>query len=245
MHHHTRWAALAMLLALGTACAEQASDDFKLEPGYTLLFNGKDLTGWKYMPTPKENLDGKTETADKRFYVVEGAIVAAEKDKDGKGGIKDLYTVQDFDKDFNLKLEFRAGEKADSGVYLRGQQLQVRDYIRRGEQKQLTKYKNDGWNLLDITVKGGVVSTSVNGKAVTDKDELELTVKNGKPQAKLNGQAVEVAKVEVAVGGEATPLLNGEALTPPTLKIPSKGGIGVQAETGKFEFRRIRVKELK
>jgi len=199
MHTWTRSLALALLLVLGTAGAEQAGDDFKVEPGYTLLFNGKDLSGWKYLPTPKEGLDGKTETADQRFSVQDGAIVAAAKDKAGKGGIKDLYTTRDFPNDFHLKLEFRAGEKADSGVYLRGKQLQVRDYLRRGEQRQLTRYKNDGWNELDITVQGT----------------------------------------------EATCLLNGEALTPPTMAVPAKGGIGVQAETGKFEFRRIRVKELK
>jgi len=28
--------------------AERAGDDFQAEPGYVSLFNGKDLTGWKY-----------------------------------------------------------------------------------------------------------------------------------------------------------------------------------------------------
>jgi len=36
---------------------------------------------------------------------------------------------------------------------------------------------------------------------------------------------------------------NGEVLEK-SFPIPLKGGIGLQAETGKFEFRRIRVKEL-
>ena len=125
------------------------------DAGYTQLFNGKDLSGWVYGKGDKaEKLDGKTETADKRFEVKDGAIVANAKDKDGKGGISDLWTAKEFDKDFNLKLEFKAGEKADSGVYIRGPQLQVRDFIRRGEQKQLKNFKNDDWNELDITVKG-------------------------------------------------------------------------------------------
>ena len=29
------------------------------------------------------------------------------------------------------------------------------------------------------------------------------------------------------------------------MKVPAKGGIGLQAESGKFEFRRIRIKEMK
>jgi hypothetical protein len=28
------------------------------------------------------------------------------------------------------------------------------------------------------------------------------------------------------------------------MNVPAKGGIGLQAESGKFEFRRIRIKEL-
>jgi hypothetical protein len=242
-HCHCRWAALCglFLVFCGVAFAEQG-DDFKPEPGYTSLFNGKDLTGWRYGKTA---LDGKTETADKRFFVKDGIIVAYE----GKG-IKDLYTVKEFDKDFNLKLEFRAGEKSDSGVYVRGPQLQVRDFIRRGEQKQLKKFKNDDWNELDITVRGGVIVTSLNGKAVTPKDMLEVTVKDGKPVAKLNGAAIDITKLEISVNNVATSLCNGEPLSPPTMNIPAKGPIGLQAEPGakvgtmKFEFRRIRIKEL-
>jgi hypothetical protein len=210
--------------------------DGKIEPGYTSLFNGKDLTGWKYY---KDNLDGKTETSDKRFTVENGTIVANE----GKG-IKDLFTKAEFNKDFNLKLEFRAAPKADSGVYVRGPQLQVRDYIRRKERAQLKQFKNDGWNELDITVKGGVVNTVVNGKKLTAKDSLEVTVKDGKPAALLNGKPVDVSKIEVSVGAVAHCLCNGEFLEDMSVPMKSAQGVGLQAETGKFEFRRIRVKEL-
>ncbi|MFN4258497.1 MAG: DUF1080 domain-containing protein [Gemmataceae bacterium] len=171
-------------------------DDFQAEEGYTLLFNGKDLTGWEYHGT---KLDGQTATPDKRIEVIDGVIVAQAKDANGKGGIRNLFTVRQFPNNFHLKLEFRAGLKADSGVYLRavGKQLQVRDYIRRGERKQLKNFKDDDWNELDITVTGN--------EAV----------------CKCNGEMLETMK-----------------------GLPATGGIGLQAETGKFEFRRIRVKEL-
>src|SRR5438270_9298679 len=143
-----------------------------------------------------------------------------EKDKKGKGGIKDLYTAREYNKPFHLKLEFRASLKSDSGVYIRGPQLQVRDFIRRGEQKQLKKFKNDDWNELDITVKNGVITTNVNGKALTDKDVLELTVKDGKPEAKLNGKEIAVNSIQVAVNAVARCLCNGEPLSPLTMNIP-------------------------
>jgi hypothetical protein len=223
--------------ALGTD-AGRAADDFKIEEGYTSLFNGKDLTGWRYSGVKGKEMDGKTETPDKRFMVVDGIIVI-----DGKGG-GDLFSVRDYNKDFNLKLEFRAAPKADSGLYLRSvpAQLQVRDYPTVGPYKK-AKFNNGDWNELDVTVKGPIVATTVNGKSVTDKDTLELTVKDGKPTAKLNGEAVDVANISVNVGAEALCKCNGEVIEK-AFKCPAKGPIGLQSEVGKFEFRRIRIKEL-
>src|SRR5262249_43821479 len=61
---------LLAVLVLSGLTAGRAADDFKVEDGYTSLFNGQDLTGWRY-PGPKgEVLDGKTETPDKRIQVV-------------------------------------------------------------------------------------------------------------------------------------------------------------------------------
>jgi hypothetical protein len=235
--------ALALGAILGTTWTRSTAGDTSIEPGYKSLFNGKDLTGWYYKSAPKVSLEGKTETPDGRISVENGAIVMHEKDSKGKGGIRDLYTVANFPKNFNLKLEFRAALKADSGVYLRGPQLQVRDFIRRNEHKHLKKFKNDDWNELDITVTNGVVTTTVNGRALTPKDSLELTVKEGQPEARLNGKQIPIKSLSIDVGAVAECLCNGEKLET-MRKLPANGGIGLQAETCKFEFRRIRVKEM-
>lgn len=228
--HTMKHCALVFLLALPQA-----------EDGFAPLFNGKDLTGWRY---GKDVLDGKTETADRRFQVVDGVIVANEKDAAGKGGIKDLWTVTEYGTDFQLKLEFRAGAKADSGVYVRGPQLQVRDFIRRGEQKHLEKFKNDDWNELDITVRGGAVTATANGKTLSSKDTLELTYRDGKPEARLNGEPLDVSNVQLSVGAVAQCLVNGEVISK-EMKVPAKGPVGLQAESGKFEFRNVRLRLLK
>jgi hypothetical protein len=228
-----------LLAALGflTFVPLSQAGDWKPEPGYKSLFNHKDLSGWRYYK--ETDLSGKTATADKRFTVEDGAIVA-----NLGGGIKDLFTVEEFPKNFNLKMEFRAGLKADSGVYLRsaGAQLQVRDYIRRGERKSLKKFKDDDWNELDITVEGNKSACVVNGKNLSAKDTLELFFRAGVPTAMVNGKSEPVNKIEVSTFAEAKCLCNGEFLE--TMKIPSTGPIGVQAETGKFEFRHIRIKNL-
>lgn len=164
----------------------------QIEPVYANLFNGKDFTGWEYKLRGKtmEDLDGKTATADKRFEMMEGIVIA----NPGKG-IADIYTKKPFSKDFHLKLEFRAAPRADSGVYIRGKQLQVRDYPTVGPYKKLTAFKNGDWNELDILVTGT------------------------KALCKCNGEVLEKA-----------------------FQVPAQGAIGLQAESGKFEFRRVRVK---
>jgi hypothetical protein len=192
------WLCRALVLAVFFAAGRPAFVDGQAEPGFTSLFNGKDLTGWRYPGQKGEPQDGKAKTADGRVEVKDGAIVMNERDAQGKGGIKDLYTQRSFERDFVLKVQFRAGPKADSGVYLRGPQLQIRDFARRGEQKQLKGFKNDDWNDLEITVRGT----------------------------------------------EATFTLNGERLQPDKMKVPAQGPVGLQAESGKFEFRNVQVKEL-
>ena len=67
--------------------------------------------------------------------------------------IQQLWTTREFPQDFVLKLEFRATPNADSGVYLRGPQLQCRDYRARGPYKDLKGYKPQDWNELVVTVQ--------------------------------------------------------------------------------------------
>jgi hypothetical protein len=184
-------AILATVAVVFGAAVQLDAADLKVENGYTTLFNGKDLTGWKAGKDGKAALDGKTEAFNKRFEVKNGILVA-----NVGSGIQDLYTVKDYNKGFHLKLEFRAAPKADSGVYIRGKQLQVRDYPTVGPYK-VQSFKNGDWNQLDIVVQGN------------------------KALCKCNGEVLEKA-----------------------MDVPAKGGIGLQAESGKFEFRRIRVKEL-
>jgi 3-keto-disaccharide hydrolase len=212
----------------------RAADDFQVEPGYTLLFNGTNLTGWRQGST---RLEGATETANKKWRVTDGAIVI-----DGAGG-GDIHTVTEYDKEFNLKLEFRAEEGADSGLYIRGPQLQVRDYPKAGPGQYARFAKPAGqWNELDVTVRNVVPSVRVNGQTV-DAARVEADLKANPPQVKIDGKPVTGA-VDLSVGPAATVKLNGQVIEQSMRPIPVRGPIGLQSERGKMEFRRIRIKEL-
>jgi len=170
---------------------------FTLEPGFEQL-NGPDLTGWHYAGGPE--FAGKTSADDGRYTARDGRIVV----NPGKG-LAQLWTVREFPTDFHLKLEFRAGVNADSGVFLRKPQLQCRDYLKAGPYTELTKYKPQDWN------------------------ELEVIVKNNVAVCTCNGEVLEFPKQPSKAAKE----------------LPATGPIGLEADRGQMEYRRIRIKELK
>ena len=108
---------------------------------------------WPFVTRPAR-FDGLTATPDGRFAAIDGRLVVTTPPEYRK--IQQLWTTREFPKDFVLKLEFRATPNADSGVYVRGPQLQCRDYLLAGPYKKLKSYKPQDWNEIVVTVKGGV-----------------------------------------------------------------------------------------
>jgi hypothetical protein len=188
----------ALVLTSALPCL-QAAEPFVPEPGFVSLCNGKDLTGWGYKDGSGKVVpfDGKTEASDGRYTAKDGGIVVNPPDPARGPKLRQLWTVQEFPKDFVLKLEFRAGVDADSGIFLRKPQLQCRDYLVAGPYKTLTKYKAQDWNVIEVTVKDGVAHCT------------------------CNGEVLEAA-----------------------LKLPETGPIGLEADRGQMEYRRIQLKAL-
>ena len=152
-----------VVLSLGPVALSVArADDFKPEPGYISLFNGKDLTGWGYRTN---NFDGKTASDDGRYSAADGIFTVHPRTP---RLVQKIWTTREFSNDFNLKLEFRASTNADSGIFIRQPQLQCRDYLVAGPYKDLKKYKPQDWNEIDITVANGVAYCTCNGEVLTN-----------------------------------------------------------------------------
>ena len=79
-----------------------------------------------------------------------------------------IWTTQQFSNDFNLKLEFRAATNADSGIYIRGPQLQCRDYLVAGPYTNLVSYRPQDWNQIEIVVKGNAARCTCNGELLEE-----------------------------------------------------------------------------
>ena len=106
--------------------------------------------------------DGLKVTPDGRFAVIGGRLVVTTPPEYRK--IQQLWTTREFPRSFVLKLEFRATPNADSGVFVRGPQLQCRDYRLAGPYKDLKSYKPQDWNELVVMVEGGSARATCNGE---------------------------------------------------------------------------------
>lgn len=188
---YVKWEAALRPIFATLGLIETEPDSFKIEADAVSLFNGQDLTGWGYRRTtdamrksrdrwiPNTNgqvvwplvdqdvsFDAQKSTPDGRYRAIADRLVVTTPPEGRK--IQQLWTTQEFYDDFQLILEFRATPFADSGVFVRGNQLQCRDYSLAGPYKDLTKYRAGGWNELVITVTGNSAHCTCNGEVIEE-----------------------------------------------------------------------------
>jgi hypothetical protein len=129
---------IAFVLVAIVGSANLFAADNTPPEGFTALFNGKDLTGWKGLLKPpldnpanrakasKEELARAQIEADenmrKHWKVEDGVVVF-----DGRDEGRSLVTAKDYG-DFELYVDWKILPKGDSGIYIRGTpQVQIWD----------------------------------------------------------------------------------------------------------------------
>jgi hypothetical protein len=190
---------LALSLTLGLLAADDLTagpQDNLPPPGFTALFNGKDLTGWQgllELPQRKklsaEALAQKQAEANAKFlphWTVRDGILHY----DGKG--QSLQSARDYG-NVELYVSWRILKKGDSGIYLRGNpQVQIWDnpvgsgglYNNQKHPKDPTKVADKPigqWNTFRIIMRGDVVTVYLNGELVVDTVPLENYWERGQP----------------------------------------------------------------
>jgi hypothetical protein len=254
MSRLTRLAAFAFAVTLAAPSAR--TEDAKPPEGFTALFNGKDLTGWKGHTTMKERSTlppeklaelqaQRTRAAMEQWKVVDGAIHLT---PPKKGGVN-LVTEKDYG-DFELLIDWKIEKNGDSGLYLRGQpQVQIWDSENSPGARGVDKNSGSGglWNnplppevanskdqeaILKAGQKIGKIPLKKTDKPVGEWNTFHITVKGDEVTVKLNGELV-VDKAK---------LLNYWDRGKP---VPEKGPIELQFHGDPLWFKNIYVKELK
>lgn len=152
------------------------AEPFQNEPGFRSLFNGNDLSGWMFRSKNKKtttNFDNQKASGDGRYLANHNRLIVTIP-KEGRR-IQQLWTQETFAEDFDLKLEFRATPNADSGIFIRGKQLQCRDYLLAGPYKDLKQYKPLEWNKIEIIVRGKVAHCTCNGEVLEEAFPVPLS----------------------------------------------------------------------
>lgn len=130
-----------------------------------VLFNGKDLNGWKPMGVNQ--------------WIVESGVL-----KSPKPG-SNLISIQEF-MDFKLHIEFRYPKHGNSGVYLRGRyEVQIADSkgkIPANDQfgsifgflepNEMVALEPSEWQRYDITLIGRRVTVKANGKIIINDQRI-------------------------------------------------------------------------
>jgi hypothetical protein len=226
-------AALALLPAALPGAAQTPGP----EPGFTSIFNGRDLTGWVYgrRANGQENRSGQG-------YQVENGIIYSTREDGGN-----LYTEKEYG-DFVLRFDVKLTENANNGIGIRaplqgdaayvGMEIQVLDDggsqytklqpfqyhgsiygvvpAKRGFQKPVGE-----WNSEEITANGRHITVKLNGTTIVDANLDDV-----KDEAILKAHR-DLSKPEGSQG-----IAN------------AKGHIGLLGHGARVEFRNFRIKEL-
>ena len=183
---YAKWAGALRPIFATLGLVDTAPDTFVVEKDFVPLFSGSNLNGWGFKVTPPrkpnrlgitfssfdepQNFYGKTVSSDGRYLAINDRLVVTTPTEGRR--IQQLWTTRDFDGDFVLKLEFRATPNADSGVFLKGKQLQCRDFPLAGPYTDLKHYRQGGWNELVITVTGTSAHATCNGELLEEAMEI-------------------------------------------------------------------------
>ncbi|HZT83621.1 MAG TPA: DUF1080 domain-containing protein [Gemmataceae bacterium] len=151
------WPCVCLFAALLPPAVCRPADDFKPEPGFRLLFNGKNLDGWREAAGKKQSLDGKTEACDGRFKVVGGSLVYDPAVK----GDRYIETTKEFGKDVHVKFDFKPGPKCNNDVFLRGTKFDIVP-----GNKENKGVKEGEWHTFEVVVTGDKVEHKIDGKTV-------------------------------------------------------------------------------
>ncbi|HWA88161.1 MAG TPA: DUF1080 domain-containing protein [Opitutus sp.] len=228
-----RIASLFLLASLAAGCGRAAVTP---PPGFTALYNGRDLSGWRggdtfdhrkwlALPADERAAQDAAWTADMRqHWRADGDELV----NDGHG--KYATTVKDY-ANFELLVDYKTVPLADSGIYLRGcPQVQIWDSTEK-DKFALGADKGSGglWN---------------NSPGAPGKDPL---VKADRPFGEWNHFRI------IMVGARVTVWLNGRLVVDHaamenyydrSAPVPARGPIELQTHGGEIRWRNIFIREI-
>jgi hypothetical protein len=193
-----------------------------VDPGFTDLFDGKTLNGWKFVGSRGSG------------YFVENGVLVSAPDTHGN-----LFTEAEY-ANFVLRFDFKLPERANNGVGIRapyegdaayqGMEIQILDHDAEVYAGKLRAAQYYG-SIYDVfPAKAGFL------KPVGEWNQEEISADGSRIVVKLNGRVIIDADLETVTDSEVLK-------KHPGLKRAS-GHIGLLAHDSRVEFRNLRIRKL-
>jgi len=201
--------------------------------GWKLLFNGKDLSGWR-------KFQGKEVIG---WTVVDGVLNNSGQGSDHGGDIVTKEKYQNFD----LSLEWKISSQSNSGIFFHVNEKIGRAIYESGPEYQLLDDK--GWpdKLHDDQYTGANYGMQAPQHAVVkdikDWNQTRIVVNGTHVQYFLNG--AEVVSYQLWDSDWNTRKENGKWKDYPYYGMAKKGNIGLQDHGGLTQFRNIKIRTIK
>jgi hypothetical protein len=207
------------LVAMVCSIAGARADDPKPPEGFTAIFDGKDLTGWKA-------------TGNMDVWTAENGVILC---KGGKGGW--LLTEKDYG-DFELRCEYRWQKKGtNSGIALRTPAKGDPAYV--GMEIQLIDDETWPGKLADYQHTGSIYDVQpakpAANKPIGEWNAVRVVCKGREVTVEQNGKELVKANLDD---------YKDKFMMHPGLKRTS-GKVGFQSYNLPVEFRNVVIKELK
>jgi len=224
------------------SCAKNGDDhntlsDQEKKDGWSLLFDGKTLTGWHLYN--KGNLPSA-------WSVDSGRLVCNPHAKNIKHG--DLTTDKEFE-NYDLTFEWKISKAGNSGLFINVQERpEFGATFATGPEYQLLDDKNmDAEYLANQSHKaaaifGVIPNTSAGAPKPGEWNQSRILQKDGKVTFWLNG--VQTLTVDFKSDEWKKAVAAGSMAKFPSYALAVKGHIAVQDWTSGVQFRDIKIKEL-
>jgi hypothetical protein len=219
------WPGLSMAQALNTLTVGERRQ------GWRLLFDGKDLKGWRVYhkaAIPPE------------WTVQDGAIALT------KGGAGDLMTIDEFG-DFDLTLEWKISPKGNSGVIYHVKELDdAKDTYNTGPEMQVLDNEGHPDGKTPSHRAGAIYDLVVPVNAVTkpvgEWNQARIVVSKGHIEHWLNG--VKVAESPYGDAAWKAMVAKSKFNTMPHFGLAMSGHIALQDHGNPVWYRNIKIRRL-
>jgi hypothetical protein len=232
----------AMLIMLpGTVQSQNKLSKKEKKEGWILMFNGKDFSGWRQCNETEMPVNWTIEDDAMKVLLGEGKAP-------GKGSNGDILYGEKKFKNFELSIDWKASEKANSGIFFNVRETPGEKIYYAAPEIQILDNDNAGDNKIDSHLAGSLYDMiPADPKTVNPAGEwntIVIHMLDGKVTHTQNGVKVVEYTMWTPEWDELVANSKFKNFSGFTEGISKEGYIGLQDHGHPVWFRNIKIREL-